>query len=74
MEVGAQRRELHKNVYRRLNIGVVTFATAALIAEVQSCHTSDVHSASLSSQSLLLCFSLCSPAWFECQISTGAAY
>ncbi|BDA43129.1 hypothetical protein COCOBI_04-1400 [Coccomyxa sp. Obi] len=31
---GAERRELHKNVYQRLNMGVVTFATAALAAEV----------------------------------------
>ncbi|CAL8468876.1 g8417 [Coccomyxa elongata] len=34
MQAGAERRELHKNVYRRLNMGVVTFATAALAAEV----------------------------------------
>lgn len=35
MQAGAERRELHKNVYRRLNMGVVTFATAALAAEVR---------------------------------------
>lgn len=33
-QAGAERRELHKSEYRRLYMGVVTFATAALAAEV----------------------------------------